>query len=135
MIHNLYKHRGETPLERIHRFRAEKPKFKDQKFTYLGRLDPMAEGVLLVASGEDVKKKDEFLGLDKEYEFTILFGFATDTYDVLGKIVRVEKLQNLNENEVRKVASIYKGEREQKYPPFSSKTVAPPLAPPRRGGE
>lgn len=123
MIHNLYKQRGETPLERIHRFRDDKPEFKNQKFTYLGRLDPMAEGLLLVASGEDVKRKEEFLGLDKEYEFTSLFGFATDTYDCLGKIVRVEKLQSLDENEVRRVAGVYEGEREQKYPPFSSKTV------------
>ena len=123
MIHNLYKQRGETPLERIHRFRDDNPDFKDQKFTYLGRLDPMAEGLLLVASGEDVKRKEEFLGLDKEYEFTALFGFATDTYDCLGKIVRVEKLQDLDENQVRKVAGVYEGEREQKYPPFSSKTV------------
>ncbi len=136
MIHNLYKQRGETPLERIHRFRNGNPKFKDEKFTYLGRLDPMAEGLLLVASGparhasrgergvagrDDLKRKEEFLGLDKEYEFVALFGFATDTYDCLGKIVRVEKLQNLDENEVRKVAMIYEGEREQKYPPYSSK--------------
>lgn len=121
MIHNLYKQRGETPLERIHRFRDGDPKLKNEKFTYLGRLDPMAEGLLLVASGEDVKKKEEFLGLDKEYEFTAIFGFATDTYDCLGKIVRVEILKSFNENEVRKVSSIYEGEREQKYPPYSSK--------------
>jgi tRNA U55 pseudouridine synthase TruB len=121
MIHNLYKQRGETPLERIRRFVKSNPEFKGQKMTYLGRLDPLAEGVLLVASGEDVKRKEEFLGLDKEYDFISIFGFATDTYDVLGKVVRVEKLDRLEEVNLLKVANIYEGERDQKYPEYSSK--------------
>lgn len=92
--------------------------------TYLGRLDPLAEGVLLMASGEDVKKKEEFLELDKEYDFVSIFGFATDTYDILGKIMRVEKLKELNDFDVRKVALIYEGEREQEYPLYSSKIIS-----------
>jgi tRNA pseudouridine55 synthase len=124
MIHNLYKQRGETPLECIQRFVGQNPDLKGQKMTYLGRLDPLAEGVLLVASGIDVKRKEEFLGLDKEYDFVSLFGFATDTYDVLGRIVRVEKLNDLSENDIRKVASVYEGEREQEYPKYSSKVIA-----------
>lgn len=119
MIFNLYKNRGETPLECLQRF-AKAQGIKD-KMTYLGRLDPMAEGVLLVASGEDVKRKEEFLGLDKEYDFVSLFGFATDTYDILGKVTRVERLDNFNELDLVKVANIYEGERDQKYPLYSSK--------------
>lgn len=92
--------------------------------TYMGRLDPLAEGVMLAASGEDVKRKEEFLELDKEYEFASLFGFATDTYDVLGKIMRVEKLGKLSEMDLIKIAAIYEGEREQKYPEYSSKMLA-----------
>ena len=134
MIYNLYKQRGETPLECIQRFARKTPELKGEKMTYLGRLDPLAEGVLLMASGIDVKRKEEFLGLDKEYDFISIFGFATDTYDVLGKIVRVEKVpirqaqgENANtifENEIRKVALIYEGEREQEYPKYSSKIIA-----------
>src|SRR3989338_10250840 len=134
MIHNLYKQRGETPLGCIQRFVVNNPDLKGQKMTYLGRLDPLAEGVLLIASGDDVKRKEEFLGLDKEYDFISIFGFATDTYDVLGKIIRVERVpirqaqgENVNtifENEIRKVALIYEGEREQKYPTYSSKIIA-----------
>lgn len=92
--------------------------------TYLGRLDPLAEGVLLMASGADIKKKEEFLILDKEYDFISIFGFATDTYDILGKIVRVEKLKDLLENDVRRAAMIYEGEREQEYPKYSSKMIS-----------
>jgi len=124
MIYNLYKQRGETPLECIQRFAKITPELKGKKMTYMGRLDPLAEGVLLMASGEDVKRKEEFLGLDKEYDFISIFGFATDTYDILGKIVRVEKLANLSENEIRKAALVYEGEREQEYPQYSSKMLS-----------
>ncbi len=121
MIFNLYKQRGETPLQCLQRF-GEARGIKD-KMTYLGRLDPLAEGVLLVGSGEDTSQenREKFFGLDKEYDFTAIFGFATDTYDIMGKVVKEEKIDDLNEMEIRKVVIIYEGEREQKYPKYSSK--------------
>ena len=121
MLYNLYKPRGETPLECLSNFlRREKIK---EKAAYLGRLDPMAEGVLLIATGDDIKKRDEMLTLDKEYNFTILFGFSTDSYDALGKILRVESIKDFDENYLRKAVAIYQGERDQKYPLFSSKSI------------
>src|SRR3989344_2406007 len=105
MLYNLYKPRGETPLERLSNF-LRKEKIKE-KAAYMGRLDPMAEGVLLIATGDDIKKREEFLNLDKEYEFSALFGFSTDTYDILGKILRVENIKNFDENYLRKVVSVY----------------------------
>lgn len=139
MIHNLYKERGETPLECIHRFIERFPEFKkdpssDQKlnkFTYLGRLDPLAEGVLLVGSGENdtqQKRREEFFNLDKEYDFTAIFGFATDTYDVMGKILQVADFAKgyvePKEMDLIKVCKVFEGEREQEYPAFSSKIQA-----------
>ena len=126
MILNLYKQRGETPLECLNRFKIAYPEHKNEKKTYLGRLDPMAEGVLLVATEEDTKqtRKEEFLALDKDYEFVALFGFATDTYDCLGKIIKVEKVENLNEMDLIKICNLYEGEREQKYPFYSSKQIS-----------
>src|SRR3990167_10464525 len=124
MIHNLYKQRGETPLECIQRFVANNPDLKGQKMTYLGRLDPLAEGVLLIASGDDVKRKEEFLELDKEYDFVSLFGFTTDTYDILGKVVRAENVKDINEMDLIKLCKVYEGERDQKYPTYSSKIIS-----------
>ncbi len=126
MIFNLYKNRGETPLECLERFREKRPELKDESMTYLGRLDPLALGVLLVGTGEDTKQenRERYFGLDKEYEFTAIFGFATDTYDVMGKIVKVEKLEDLPEIDLIKIARLYQGEREQKYPLYSSKNIA-----------
>jgi tRNA U55 pseudouridine synthase TruB len=134
MIYNLYKQRGETPLEAIQRFVASHPDLKRDphdsnkmnRFTYLGRLDPLAEGVLLIGSGEDTQaeSRQKFFDLDKEYEFTAIFGFATDSYDVLGKILRAEKVKDLSEMDLIKVAKIYEGERDQKYPEYSSKVIS-----------
>lgn len=122
MIFNLYKQKGETPLECITRFGKERT--IKEKMTYLGRLDPLAEGVLLVATGDDIKRKEEFLRLDKEYEFSVIFGFSTDTYDTMGKIVKQEKIKEINETDLMKIANVYEGERDQKYPLYSSKMIA-----------
>lgn len=133
MILNLYKNRGETPLECLQNF-ARKNGIKD-KMTYLGRLDPLAEGVLLVATGDDIKRKKEFLDLDKEYEFSVIFGFATDTYDILGRVVKSEKVEKISETDLLKVASIYEGDREQKYPEYSSKMIAKRKTSPRSASQ
>lgn len=82
----IYKNEGETPLECLQRFRLEKPEYQQAILSYAGRLDPMAEGLLLVLVNEANKEREKYLGLDKEYEIEILLGVSTDTGDVLGKI-------------------------------------------------
>ncbi|MSR71145.1 MAG: hypothetical protein EXS50_00520 [Candidatus Taylorbacteria bacterium] len=126
---NLYKKRGETPLERIERFRDENPNFENVKMSYAGRLDPMAEGVLLVLVGEENKNREEYLGYTKEYLFDALFGMHTDTYDSLGKVM-IEKEVPYDsatlEAKVKEELEKLKGTLLQKYPPFSSKPVVGP---------
>jgi tRNA pseudouridine55 synthase len=121
LIFNLYKHKGETPLECIQRFIAKNPEHKKDKWTYAGRLDPMADGVLLACTGEDIAKKEGLTSLDKEYEFVALLGFATDSFDCLGKILRVERLSEIDEAKLTEISSAQQGEKEQKYPEYSSK--------------
>jgi len=75
-----------TPLAAMDVFRAQNEVYKGVSMTYAGRLDPMAEGVLLVLAGDSVHQKDELLRLDKEYEAEILLGVKTDTFDVLGVV-------------------------------------------------
>lgn len=126
-IINLYKQPGETPLQCLARFVAEHPEYKDARLTYLGRLDPLAEGVLLVAPGSLAKEtREEVLALPKEYVAEVLLGFATDTYDILGRIT-----DESNEKNLRVVSAYHSmsaigalvGERIQIYPAYSSKPV------------
>jgi tRNA pseudouridine55 synthase len=122
----LNKKEGETPLEALDNFRNKNPEYLGVPMTYAGRLDPMASGVLLILSGEKTKNKEKYLALEKEYNFKVLFGFSTDTYDILGKIISSDKL-HLNKielkNQIRKNIKSFIGESIQKYPMYSSKTV------------
>ena len=124
----LDKKTGETPLECINRFKAENPEYEGEKMTYAGRLDPLASGVLLVLTGEECKNKEKYLGLDKEYELTILFGFSTDSMDLLGMIEDKKEgtfnaLGNYKKADFEKLLKKFEKTFKQKYPRFSSKTV------------
>jgi len=121
---------GETPLEMLNRLRIEQPDFKDSKLSYAGRLDPMAEGEMLVLVDEENKDYKEYLGYDKEYEATFLLGIETDTGDALGLIQNFIKsdeygmflekeFQNVLKEEVKNLKEI----KKQKYPWFSSMVV------------
>jgi tRNA pseudouridine55 synthase len=122
----LQKKEGETPLEALEVFRHKHPKYKDVPMTYAGRLDPMASGLLLVLAGEECKNKEKYLKLSKEYEFEVLFGFATDTYDILGKVNNCSDILQNDKMLVKQIKSnlkFFKGKFIQKYPIYSSKTV------------
>jgi len=123
----LNKKEGETPLEALENFRRKNKKYKDARMTYAGRLDPLVSGFLLVLVGEAVREKEKYLGLSKEYEFEVLFGFATDTFDILGKIAS-EYNKKLTRKElqtkIEKNLKHFRGKFKQKYPMYSSKTVA-----------
>jgi tRNA pseudouridine55 synthase len=124
----LNKNIGETPLECIERFKAENPEYKGEKMTYAGRLDPLASGLLLVLTGEECKKKEQYLGLDKEYELTILFGFKTDSMDLLGLIEEseegsMEKLGNYKKADFEKILDKFEKTFKQKYPKYSSPVI------------
>lgn len=122
----LNKKEGETPLQALESFRRKHKEYKGVKMTYAGRLDPMASGVLIVLAGDETKNKDKYLKLDKEYDFEILFGFSTDTYDVLGKVTKsrnvIAKKEDL-EKITKKELKNFKGKFIQQYPIYSSKTV------------
>ncbi len=123
---NLYKKEGETPLACLERFRAENLEYKDIPLSYVGRLDPMASGVLLAVAGEENKNRETYIALPKEYECEILFGFGTDSYDALGKIMTaLDKFPDtyVLQTFVEKSISSFVGTYSQKYPPFSSKPV------------
>lgn len=121
----LKKKEGETPLESIGVFCRKHKKYKGVPMTYAGRLDPMASGLLLVLVGDECKNKEKYLKLDKEYEFEVLFGFATDTYDILGKVVNSSILQNdkMLIKQIKSNLKFFRGKFTQKYPIYSSKTV------------
>src|SRR4051812_28571356 len=118
----MHKKVAETPLECLHRLRVIKPELSELPMTYAGRFGPMADGVLLVLVGEECKHKEDFLGLDKEYVCEILWGVATDTYDILGKIIKAREYPNRgmlapNLGTIPEILKSYVGKRQQEFPP------------------
>lgn len=131
LVLNLYKNLGETPLACLERFRAEHREYEGISMTYAGRLDPMAEGLLLVLAGDEVHKKEEYLKLQKTYECEIVFGVEADTYDILGLVedpkttvlVQYHKGGKNIKKEIEKILPKFIGKQSQIYPAYSSKPV------------
>lgn len=113
-----YKNIGETPLQALERVRLEEGIRVNVPMTYAGRLDPMAEGVLIILTGNECKKKAEYLGMDKVYEIEVLLGVKTDTQDVLGMI------NGLNLEKIETDIPKFVGRFDQSYPRYSSKVIA-----------
>jgi tRNA pseudouridine55 synthase len=130
MILNLYKKPGETPLERVERFRLEKLEYADISMSYAGRLDPLAAGVLLVLVGDEANRplsRIEHLNLDKIYTVDVLFGLQTDTYDLLGLVNFSNNFSTMgmlfDESYLKSELKKHEGKSLQPYPTFSSKHV------------
>lgn len=117
---NIYKKAGETPLEAINRLRDNSPEYQNEKITYAGRLDPLAEGVLILLAGDAVYEKEKYLKLDKEYEAEILFGFSTDTYDILGLSKKNKTIKILSKENLVESLNVFLGKNKMPFPPYSS---------------
>src|SRR5581483_5062703 len=117
----VYKELGLTPLETIYKLKAKYPKLSNKKIGYAGRLDPMAQGLLLLLIGDENKKRKRYELLGKTYLCEIIFGFSTDTYDLLGKITNVGNInKDYLDNNFENILKTFLGKSYQKYPPYSS---------------
>ena len=65
---------------------------KNVKVGHTGSLDPFAEGVLVLCTGNKTKSVESFMDQQKEYDTEILLGIETDTLDLTGKIVKKTKI-------------------------------------------
>ena len=71
--------------------------FPGIKVGHTGTLDPIATGILPICIGKATKLSDELLSENKVYKVKMLLGVETDTYDITGKIVFAN---TLNEDEI-----------------------------------
>lgn len=118
----VYKQPGELLSELLDRVRERERLDKDVPLTYAGRLDPLAEGVMIILAGEEVHQKERYTKLRKQYTFDILLGVGTDTHDALGRIEQVLPFEDPEER-IRSEAETFLGVTEQRYPAYSSKTI------------
>lgn len=89
-----------------------------EKTTHTGTLDPMAEGVVVVLTGDDRYAKG-LLNWEKQYRFSILWGLATDSLDQLGLVVSARQaLPDLGE--LAHTIDMFPQTYEQTVPAFSA---------------
>jgi tRNA pseudouridine(55) synthase len=81
-----FKNRTETMSVCMERIRAEADISGDIPMTYAGRLDPMAEGLVVFLSGDMRFQKEQMLKMNKTYQVEFFLGYETDAYDVLGMV-------------------------------------------------
>ena len=80
----------------------------------------MATGILIVGIGRGTKHLQNFLGCVKTYETVVLFGKATDTYDVAGKIVASKDHAHVTKALVEEKMSAFRGTFQQVPPIYSA---------------
>lgn len=122
-LYVIWKHLGETPLEALETLRENEEIAPDLPMTYAGRLDPAAEGLLVVLTGEECKNKEQYSGLPKTYMAEILLGVSTDSFDMLGLPTHISHDGAPSLAKIQEYVDTCLGTHIQQYPPYSSKTV------------
>lgn len=90
------------------------------KVGHTGTLDPLATGVLVICLGKFTRLSQYLMGFDKTYEVKMLLGFATDTYDLEGKLIDKSNDKLPTEEQFREVLPQFIGNIEQIPPMYSA---------------
>ena len=90
-----------------------------KKVGHLGTLDPMAEGLLVLALNRATRFSSFFLNSDKVYQANVKLGSKTDTDDALGKIIDSSD-QIPTESEIDSALKSFIGISKQEAPFFSA---------------
>ncbi|QBF34892.1 tRNA pseudouridine(55) synthase TruB [Mycoplasmopsis phocirhinis] len=119
MFYLLYKPKGISSFKCIKTFQH---KLKLKKCGHSGTLDPLASGLLLLASDDDTKLLPYIANKHKTYITTIQFGTSTTTYDAEGDIIKVSN--NLfAKKDVDNALDWIKNQASQIPPIFSAKKI------------
>lgn len=109
--------------------------FSLKKVGHLGTLDPMAEGLLVLAINRATRFSSFFLESDKKYEAEVSFGAKTDTDDAMGEVIESSNYLP-KETDIRQELNKFLGESLQNPPFFSAlKHKGKPLYKYAREGE
>ena len=90
-----------------------------RKVGHTGTLDPLAEGVLVLAVNKGLKLVDDITSLDKEYIAEVTLGIKTDTLDITGNVLE-EKEEKINKEQLQEVLNSFVGAYHMKVPIYSA---------------
>lgn len=119
MFYLLDKQKGQTSFKAIRDFAK---KHKIAKIGHTGTLDPLATGLLLVATDEDTKLIEYIDKGFKTYVASMVLGKTSDTYDIEGEIKEITN-QIIDESVVLETLKSFEGVSMQTPPSFSAKKI------------
>lgn len=93
----------------------------EKKIGHAGSLDPMATGVLVVAIGKIFTKQiDHVMGMNKTYLAEVTFGIDTDSYDLEGKVVSMQRCEGITQASIEAILPEFMGDIMQRPPIYSA---------------
>lgn len=119
MFKILYKKPNISSFKAIREFQKEN---NIKKIGHTGTLDPLAQGLLLIATDDDTKLIPYIKNKDKEYVVEMKLGFVSKTYDAEGPIDFYSDYCPTYA-EVIKVLNNFVGNIQQVPPNFSAKKI------------
>jgi len=73
---------------------------KVKKVGHTGTLDPFATGLLIILVGSATKQAQTLTDMDKVYIANGMFGTATDTGDITGKVINTDTSANISREDI-----------------------------------
>jgi tRNA pseudouridine55 synthase len=111
---------GITSHDVVEKFRRRS---KIKKVGHTGTLDPLATGLLVLCIGKVTRLQAYLMGMEKTYEGTIQFGWATDSYDSSGVPASEAVEKNVEDIDFAPLVARFRGEIDQMPPAFSAKKI------------
>lgn len=94
-----------------------------KKVGFSGTLDPLATGLMILATGRATRLLDLFHQLPKTYLADIIFGQTSASYDLEKDLVIDPQAKSFSQENLVEVLKSFLGKQEQEVPIFSAKKV------------
>ena len=113
----VWKEKGISSYDVI---RKIKHNISNVKIGHCGTLDPFAEGMMILCTGNKTKEISQYMLCDKVYETKIFIGKETDTLDLTGNIIKSDSCKKIKIDILKNVLKKFNGEIYQSPPYFSA---------------
>jgi len=96
---------------------------KKIKVGHAGTLDPLASGLMIICTGRNTKRIDEFRDIDKEYIATVHLGATTPSFDLETEADTLYPTEHVTEDLVNEILHGFLGDQLQMPPIYSAKMI------------
>jgi tRNA pseudouridine55 synthase len=111
---------GWTSFDVVNKIRST---FHVRRVGHAGTLDPMATGLLIVCTGKKTKDLESFIGLEKEYNATVILGGCTPSFDAETPVTEYRSTDDITAERVRSALMSFVGYQTQVPPMWSAVKV------------